>query len=168
MKRNSLFLSVLLTTAILVVIGGALRAGAAGFFLHSNYPTPQVSPTPESSPSPTSAFLSPQEAVTIASALVTQSEVYRIDTVKVDGMDAYKITFSSGDQVYVDASTGKILLHTVLTQTIYQQSEDHPGQSSGGNQTDDEFSSAAQPRAQMGTPAPFYYHFEDEDEGGGD
>ncbi len=132
MKGKSLFLSAALSAFILMLIGGVVRASANGFFFKTES-TPAAAasvaaPTSTDTLQPTStAGLSPeaQAAVNIATAFIRRTDVYSVDTVKVNGMDAYKVTFSSGDLVYVTPA-GKVIWHILLTQTVYQT------QSAGG------------------------------------
>ncbi len=172
MKGKSLFLSAALSTFILVLIGGVLKASANGFFNTSraaaNPPTSTAAASPTDTLVPTSTSgLSPEAeaAVKAASDLINRTDVYSVDTTKVNGIPAFKVTFSSGDQVYV-STQGKILLHTLLTTTIYRQEEgaSGPGQvqpliTQGGSEP------TGMPPTANPTPVPTQYH---DDGGGGD
>lgn len=157
MNKKSLFLSASLSAFILVVIAGVIRAGASGFwFGGSNSPSGSVALVPVNSPTqpPTalpsatltsSPFISPEQASTIASGYINRSDVYSIDSTKVDGQDAYKVTFSSGDQVYVNAQ-GLVIWHTLLSVTVVQ-SAPHGQASSGGGRPSSGTQSGGSPTA---------------------
>ena len=46
--------------------------------------------------------ITPQQAAAVAASFVGQSDVYTVDSLDQDGTRLYLVTFSSGDQVYVD------------------------------------------------------------------
>jgi uncharacterized membrane protein YgcG len=145
MKLKSLFLSAALTTFILVVIAGVIKTGANGFLPEGNSAQVAVAQAPQATdpPQPTdppqatdtlqptvSPFISSQEAIALASARLGSSDLYSIETTKLGGLDVYKVTFSSGNMVYVSPQ-GHILLVTSLAQI--QEQLTAAGGSSGGS-----------------------------------
>ena len=115
MKKNTLFLSAAITTFILVILaslllkvrlGGFVAPAAAGAppVVSTLAPTDTLEPTDAATlaATATSAFISPQEAVTIASKALGNTQVYSVDTELRFGLDVYKVTFSSGHVVFVN------------------------------------------------------------------
>jgi uncharacterized membrane protein YkoI len=115
MKKNTLFLSAAITTFILVILASLLLKVKLGGFVapaaavalpatSTQAPTDTQQPTDTATlaPTATSAFISPQEAVTIASKALGNTQVYSVDTELRFGLDVYKVTFSSGHVVYVN------------------------------------------------------------------
>jgi cell pole-organizing protein PopZ len=52
-------------------------------------------------PAPSQNVITPQQAASIASNSLGQTSVYSVETVSMQGQNLYKVTFSSGDIVYV-------------------------------------------------------------------
>ena len=156
MKKKTLFLSAALSTFILVVVAGVIKANSEGLFaaLLSATPTqipvaqvlpPTDTPTDPPTAAPTntlqptvSPYLSPEEAVALASARLGSKDVYSIDTVSLAQMDVYKVTFSSGYVVYVSPE-GHILTITAPVVVVSNTSsggggsgQQQPSKPSGG------------------------------------
>jgi hypothetical protein len=95
MKKSSLFISTILTVFILAVTAGtvtafrAINANAA----QAQQPTPVVQATV----SP----LTPEQAAQVAAQYWGRSDLYSVESAMLNGTTAYKVTFSSGDIVYV-------------------------------------------------------------------
>jgi hypothetical protein len=144
MKKNSLFLSAAITTFILVILatlvlkvrnGGfvspAAAASAVPAATSTQAPTDTLQPTDTATLAPTAdpAFISPQEAVDIASKALGNTQVYSVDTEIRYGLDVYKVTFSSGHIVFVNPQG--IILAINSPQAAYvaptpdQQSQDN-------------------------------------------
>ncbi len=126
MKKSSLFISAAITTFILAVLAGvifytrtsALSAPIATMTspsANTQAPTDTLAPTDTATlaPTATSAFVSPQEAAFIAGTALGDTKIFSVDTVTRYGMDAYKVTFSSGNVVFV-APDGHIMVITNL------------------------------------------------------
>ena len=146
MKKKTLFLSAALSTFILVLIAGVVKANSEGLFSSAGQaPTevaqvvqPTVLPTDPPTPAPTntlqptvSPYLSPEEAVALASVRLGSKDVYSIDTTSLAGMDVYKVTFSSGDVVYVSPE-GHILTITAPVVVVSNPSSGGGGFSQRG------------------------------------
>ena len=117
MKKNALFLSAGITTFILVVLAvlflkvrtiglASSVAAASDVPIATDTLAPTYTPLPTDTVAPTSTatsqFISPQEAVEIASNALGNYQVYSVDTEIRYGKDVYKVTFSSGHVVYVN------------------------------------------------------------------
>jgi uncharacterized membrane protein YgcG len=126
MKKSSLFISAAITTFILAVLAGvifyartsALSAPIATLTptnANTQAPTDTLAPTDTATlaPTATSGFVSPQEAAFIAGTALGDSKIFSVDTVTRYGMDSYKVTFSSGNVVFV-APDGHIMVITNL------------------------------------------------------
>jgi hypothetical protein len=143
MKKNALFLSAAITTFILVILatlvlkvrnGGFVSSAAAASAVpavsSTQAPTDTLQPTDTATLAPTAnpAFISPQEAVDIASRALGNTQVYSVDTEIRFGLDVYKVTFSSGHIVFVNPQ-GIILAinspQAAVAPTPDQQSQDN-------------------------------------------
>jgi uncharacterized membrane protein YgcG len=126
MKKSSLFISAAITTFILAVLAGvifyartsALSAPIATMTppnANTQAPTDTLAPTDTATlaPTATSGFVSPQEAAFIAGTALGDTKIFSVDTVTRYGMDSYKVTFSSGNVVFV-APDGHIMVITNL------------------------------------------------------
>jgi len=129
MKKNTLFLSVAITTFILVILASLLLKVRLGGFVSpvvaaalpavsTQAPTDTLQPTDTMAPT-TAAFISPQEAVFIASSFLGNTQVYSVDTESRYGLDVYKVTFSSGSIVFVSPE-GHILTVTSIQPDVLQ------------------------------------------------
>jgi hypothetical protein len=152
MKKKSLFLSAGLTTFILVLVAGVIKVSADSLRYSADHPVASVAVATQAQPTDTlqqptdtsqptiSHYISPEEAIAIASIRLGSKDVYSIDTTSLAGMDVYKVSFSSGNVVYVSPE-GHILAVTSLTRVV-QENSSGPGSNSqpsssmtGGNPT---------------------------------
>jgi hypothetical protein len=152
MKKSSLFFSAAITTFILAVIAGVFKARADANPSAADTPIPantavQVTDT-LGMPTQSSA-ISPQEASVIAASVLGSSDLYSVETASLYGMDVYKVTFSSGNIVYVSPE-GHVLSVTFLRRYVTAPTPDHPTgqqQSSGGPSMDQTSSNNPVPTA---------------------
>lgn len=132
MRKSTLFISAALTTFMLAVLFGVVSA-------YQNIVKPtspmaeQPQPTAEvamvSAPIPTQVTnITPEEAATLASQVLNRTDLFSAEVTQFEGVDAYLITFSSGDLVYVSMD-GKILSISKIAVTVVTQ----PIHRSGGN-----------------------------------
>jgi uncharacterized membrane protein YgcG len=131
MKKNTLFLSAAITTFILVILATLLIKAKTGGFVSSagavgatatdtQAATDTLLPTNTATLPPTAAaFISPEEAVKLASAMLGNYQIYSVDTEKRYGLDVYKVTFSSGHIVYVNPKG--VILSVSSPQAAYVQ-----------------------------------------------
>jgi len=105
MKKTPLFISGVLTSFVLVVLAGVVTAFRGAPI--ANVEAAAIQPTPlEATATATAAptTVSPEEAAQIASQILGQTNIYSVESSTFNGADAYKVTFSSGDVVYVSPS----------------------------------------------------------------
>ena len=103
MKKSSLFISAVLTTFVLAVLGGVftvLRTFTGSTPASVLQSTPMASAIPATPTIP--GAISPQEAAQIAARYTGNSDLYAVESALFSGMNTYKVTFSSGNVAYVD------------------------------------------------------------------
>jgi len=109
MKKTPLFISGVLTTFVLVVMAGVITAfrsiPSASAVAATPQPTP-VEATATATAVPT--LISPQDAAQIAARILGRTDLYAVESATLNAADAYKVTFSSGDVVYISL-TGEVL-----------------------------------------------------------
>jgi uncharacterized membrane protein YkoI len=84
----------------------------------------------------TQAVLSPEQAATIAVDFLGQTSVYSVEMTSIRGTSLYKVTFSSGDIVYISMD-GQVA-GSAAAQQIAFQSPTTPHQSGGEHEGDDD------------------------------
>jgi hypothetical protein len=97
MKKSSLFISAVLTTFVLAVLAGAFTAYRALARSNSQVNTQQ----PVAVVQPTASALTPEQAAQLAAQYLGRSDLYSVESAVLNGTTAFKVTFSSGDVVYV-------------------------------------------------------------------
>ena len=102
MKKSSLFISTVLTTFVLAVLAGAVTA----YRTFSTFMEQPVQPAPVVQT--TQSQISPEQAAQLAAQYWGRNDLYSVESTLVKGMDAYKVTFSSGDVVYI-SPVGQVL-----------------------------------------------------------
>jgi hypothetical protein len=95
MKKSSLFISTILTAFILAVMAGAITAYRT--LAVNEVQTQQPTPVAQATVSP----LTPEQAAQVAAKYWGRSDLYSVESAVLKGANAYKVTFSSGDVVYV-------------------------------------------------------------------
>jgi len=114
MNKKALFLSVAITTFILVMVGGVFSVYQA--FASTGEPVVQVQPVSQaifptdavSSTVPANQQVTPEQAAAIAAAYIGRQDIYAVESAVLNSVTVYKVTFSSGDIVYVGLD-GQIL-----------------------------------------------------------
>ena len=76
----------------------------------------------------------PEQVATIASNFLGNTSVYSVETVTVRGESIYKVTFSSGDIVYIDMN-GQVVGSEAAPQVTYQVARS-TGKGGGGEHDD--------------------------------
>lgn len=137
MRKSTLFISAALTTFILAVLTGV--ASAYQTFSNpqqnvsaqkSQQDTVEVSQQASPTLAPTAApaqNVTPEEAAALASQVINRTDLYSIEMSTYNEQDAYLVTFSSGDLVYVGLdgqilSVGKVEV-TVVTETTTRKKD---------------------------------------------
>jgi hypothetical protein len=65
-------------------------------------------PAPAVQPTPLPAGITPQQAAQVAGSYIHRTDAYSVESVSTNGATAYKVTFSSGDVVYV-STVGQVI-----------------------------------------------------------
>ena len=108
LPRKTILISAVLTAFVLSMLGGVAMALKG----------PAVS---AAAAAPTlTASLTPQEAAAVASSVVKQQDVYSVESASFNGVDAYMVTFSSGQVAYVGLD-GQILSITQIEPVVVAQ-----------------------------------------------
>jgi hypothetical protein len=113
MRKSTVFISALLTTFALVMlysVASAYRSkqNIAEAAAATVAPTATLAPDPTDVPAPTKTFLSAVEAAQLATRVVGNTDLLSAESSNLNGTDAYKITFTNNDIVYVGLD-GQIL-----------------------------------------------------------
>jgi len=122
MRKSSIFISAALTTFALVVLYGVVSA----YHGMANTATvvPQVTATSISDATATSTpdqmALTPEQAGQLAAQVLGHNDLLSAESSSVNGTNAYKITFISGDIVYVGLD-GQILSIQIKPKVITVQ-----------------------------------------------
>jgi len=131
MRKSTLFISAALTAFILVILAGAVSSyqNIAGTLTGLEAQPTQASemaqviaptavPVPTQIPLPTQpATITPEQATEIASKVMGKTDLYSVEIAQLEGVDAYLVTFSSGDLVYVGLD-GQVLSISKLPVTV--------------------------------------------------
>ena len=132
MRKSTLFISAALTTFMLVVLFGVVSAYQN--IVKSNQelaaqPQPTAAVEMVSVPAPTQAVtITPEAAAALASQVINRTDLFSAEVTQFNGADAYLVTFSSGDLVYVGMD-GQILSISKIAVTVINQ----PKSNGGGN-----------------------------------
>ena len=113
MRKNTMFISAALTAFVLAMLAGVVSAynGISGLKLQSQPPVTTQPVALSVAVTPTASVVNVQDAETIASQYVKRTDLYSIELTDLKGVQAYKVTFSSGDIVYVGLD-GQVLKAT--------------------------------------------------------
>lgn len=131
MRKSTLFISAALTTFMLAVLFGVASA-------YQNIVSSTQAAATESQATamadvvseliPTQIVnITPEEAAVIASQVIGRTDLYSVEGAQFNGIDAYLVTFSSGDIVYISMD-GQVLSISKIVVTIITQ-----GHHGGGN-----------------------------------
>ena len=106
MRKNTIFISAVLTTFALVMLYNV----ASAYRSNQNVPevantavepTATLAPQPTNEPASTKISLSAVQAAQLATQVVGNSNLLSAESSNINGVDAYKITFTNNDVVYV-------------------------------------------------------------------
>lgn len=126
MRKSTLFISAALTTFILAVLLGVVSAYKNVISLSPDVSAvnlPQATAVAEVASAPIPAQptgITPEEAAAIASKVINRTDLYSVESTQFEGIDAYLVTFSSGDLVYVGLD-GQVLSISQLVVTVVTQ-----------------------------------------------
>ncbi len=141
--KSALFISAVLTAFVLVILGSVVSslntanttktnqaAAPTQEILATDIPT-QVDPTAMAA-SP----VTPEQAASIAAQYMKKTDVYSVESTSLNGVNAFKVVFSSGDVVYVGLDGIVISTPTLQPTTVSVQPttalQKHQGSSNGG------------------------------------
>ena len=114
MRKSTIFISAVLTTFALVMLYGVVSAYQSMSTLPVATPVPTntaietFAPDPTLEPTAGPANVSPEEAAQIAAKVVGNPNLLSAESSNVNGTNAYMITFTNNDIVYVGLD-GQIL-----------------------------------------------------------
>ncbi len=117
MRKSTLFISAVLTTFTLVMLYNVVSAYRSNKSVDVNSgnvvevaaeAAATDTPLPTDVPTATQSFITPEEAAQLAAQLVGHDNLLSAESSSLDGVDAYLITFTNKDMVYVGLD-GQIL-----------------------------------------------------------
>ncbi len=110
MRKSTVFISAVLTTFALVILYSLVSAyrGNKNVAEAAAQPTSALTPEPTELPAPTETILTPEEAAQLAAQVVGHDNLLSAESSNINGTDAYKITFTNNDVVYIGLD-GQIL-----------------------------------------------------------
>ena len=126
MRKSTLFISATLTTFMLAVLFGVASAykntiSSTQNQVAATQPQPTVMAEVVNTPIPTQVVnITPEEAAAIASKVIGRTDLYSVEGAQLEGVDAYLVTFSSGDLVYIGMD-GKVLSISKIAVTVVTQ-----------------------------------------------
>lgn len=125
MRKGTLFISVVLTTFMLAVLFGV--ASAYQKIITSKDEVAVEQPTAAVdlvsapvAPPPAPTQIAPEVAADIAAKVIGQTDLYSVEVTQYEGADAYLVTFSSRDLVYMSLD-GRVLSISELPVTVVTQ-----------------------------------------------
>lgn len=106
MRKGTVFIAALLTTFALVMLyqlASAYNEGQKVAEINAEpvKPTATLAPTATEPPAPAEVVLSPEEAARLATQVVGNTNLLSAESSSFNGVDAYLITFTNHDVVYV-------------------------------------------------------------------
>ena len=119
MRKSAVFLSVVLTAFVMATLAGIFYAYNGLTFTEpftqtqsaaQDQVTIQAAPTtPVPGPTQQVASVSPQDAASMAAKFLKRTDLYSVQLSQINGLNLYKVTFISGDVVYVSMD-GQVIL----------------------------------------------------------
>ena len=143
MRKSTVFISAVLTTFALVML---YRVASAynGIKIATNIPAAAPTSLPEATeteppaiPAPVNTVLGPTEAAQLAAKVVGNTNLMSAETSSYNGVNAYMVTFTNNDVVYVGMD-GQILSVQMVTPTpkvvsVPAPTKAHKNKNNGGN-----------------------------------
>ncbi|MGZ9164625.1 MAG: hypothetical protein ACXW4Q_07910 [Anaerolineales bacterium] len=110
MRKSTVFISAVLTTFALVMLYSLVSAyrGNKNVVEAAALPTATRTPEATDTPVPTEMIITPEEAAQLAAQVVGHDNLLSAESSNINGLDAYKITFTNNDVVYISPD-GQIL-----------------------------------------------------------
>lgn len=141
MRKSTIFISIVLTSFALVMLYGVVTAyqnnSTAAVAATQDLST--TTPEPTSVPTATPSIVTPEEAAQLAALVVGNTNLLSAESSSINGADAYKITFTNNDVVYVGLD-GQVLGVQVapVVVNIVQPVRVNNNNGGGGNDEDHE------------------------------
>lgn len=153
MRKSTMFISAALTTFMLAVMFGV--ASAYQKIVQTGVPTEAAQQTQSTdvtfgTSSTVAGAVSIEQAADLASNVIGRTDLYAAENAQLDGVNAYLVTFSSGDIVYVSLD-GKILSISKLPVTYIAGQSTWAGGSGNGGGNTSSVSAPAAPSAPSAT-----------------
>jgi hypothetical protein len=172
MRKSTLFISAALTTFMLAVMFGV--ASAYQKIVQTGVPTEAAQQTQSNNvmvgtSSTVAGAVSIEQAADLASNVIGRTDLYAAENTQLNGVDAYLVTFSSGDLVYVSLD-GKIMSISKLpvSYVLSQRSSNGGGGNNGGGNSSVAPAAPAAPSAPSVQPATGGSNQGGDNGGGGD
>jgi hypothetical protein len=137
LPKKTILISAVLTAFILSMLGGVAVA-----LKQPSVPT-AVAAAETVIPTATAAVLLPQEAAAVAANVLNQQDIYSVETSSINGIDAYKVVFSSGQVAFVGLD-GQILSISQIQPVVITQNNTAPVSKSSGSGHSSSSSSSSQ------------------------
>lgn len=144
MRKSTMFISAVLTTFMLAIMFGVAAAyqkivqtgGSPTEAAQQTQPIDVMVVEPATATNAVTATITLEEAANLASSVIGRTDLYSSENTQLNGVDAYLVTFSSGDLVYVSLdgkilSISKLPVKYVLGQPVVQNNGG--GGNGGGN-----------------------------------
>ncbi len=153
MRKSTMFISAALTTFMLAIMFGV--ASAYQKIVQTGVPTEAAQQTQSTdvtfgTSSTVAGAVSIEQAADLASNVIGRTDLYAAENAQLDGVNAYLVTFSSGDIVYVSLD-GKILSISKLPVTYIAGQSTWAGGSGNGGGNTSSVSAPAAPSAPSAT-----------------
>ena len=138
MRKSTIFISAVLTTFALVMLYRIASAYTENKSVDQSSTEvvaeapATLEPTATELPAPTDVVLSPEEAAQLAAQVVGKTNLLSAETSSFNGLDAYMITFTNKDVVYVGLD-GQILAVQVAP-VVVNAAPPAKNKKNGGNQ----------------------------------
>ena len=121
LPRKTILISAVLTAFVLSMLGGVAMA------------LKQTSAAPIVTAAPTvTVSLSAQEAANVAATVLNQQDIYSVESAPFNGVDAYKVVFSSGQVAFVGLD-GQIFSITQIQPVVVVQNNPASVSNSSGS-----------------------------------
>ncbi len=141
MRKSTLFISAVLTTFMLAVLFGVASAyqniiGSTQTAAVQSQPTVMAAvvsePIAAVVPPTQIVNLAPEAAAALAGKILGRTDLYSVEVTQFEGADAYLVTFSSGDLVYLSMDGQVLSISKLAVTTIIQKGSKR---NSGDNQS---------------------------------
>ena len=142
MRKSTLFISAALTTFMLAVLFGVVSAyqgmaSSTALAMAQPQPTAAVVTMVNQQPAPIvptqPVNITPDAATAIASKVLGRTDLYSVEVAQFEGADAYLVTFSSGDLVYLSLDGQVLSISKIKVDTVKKWSGGGNSGSRGGN-----------------------------------